>query len=204
MGHAGPCQSCHETVRKRWKYKSLCLESVKKSGKELMGEKSRCPGLTGLTNLGNTCYMNAVLQCLCSVPRLVEYFLSEEYKAAPHKKNGKSVAAFGCLVSRMWLGDFNCVSPEDFLTALGTQSIDEKEFSLLCTYETPSKSSKRCITDAKAGRGSVSETSIITELFEGQLSYDITCLQCKATTNRAESFTVLSLPIPSKSMCSLQ
>ncbi|NXE03744.1 UBP50 hydrolase, partial [Lophotis ruficrista] len=131
----------------------------------------------------------------------------------------KSVTAFGCLISRMWLGDFDYVSPEDFLTALGTQyptfskntQQDAHEF-LMCVLNELHEAlkvraqlgCKRCVTDAKAGRGSVSETSVITELFEGQLSYDITCLQCKATTNRAESFTVLSLPIPSKSMCSLQ
>ncbi|NXE18727.1 UBP50 hydrolase, partial [Ardeotis kori] len=131
----------------------------------------------------------------------------------------KSVTAFGCLMSRMWLGGFDCVSPEDFLTALGMQyptfskniQQDAHEF-LMCVLNELHEAlkvraqlwCKRCVTDAKAGRGSVSETSIITELFEGQLSYGITCLQCNATTNRAESFTVLSLPIPSKSMCSLQ
>ncbi|XP_060116125.1 putative ubiquitin carboxyl-terminal hydrolase 50 [Heteronotia binoei] len=36
-------------------------------------------GLTGLRNVGNTCYMNAVIQCLSSVSPLVEYFLSGKY-----------------------------------------------------------------------------------------------------------------------------
>ncbi|KAM6196135.1 LOW QUALITY PROTEIN: ubiquitin carboxyl-terminal hydrolase 50 [Sarcoramphus papa] len=177
---------------------------------------SQHPGLTGLRNLGNTCYMNAILQCLCSVPPLVEYFLSGKYKAALRKENGESATAFGWLMSDMWLGEFDCVSPEVFHSVLGkryptfskrTQQ-DAQEF-LICVlnelHEALKNSSKRRrITDAKANRGSVSETSIITQLFEGQLSYDITCLECKTTIERPESFTVLSLPIPSKSACSLQ
>ncbi|XP_050759468.1 inactive ubiquitin carboxyl-terminal hydrolase 50 [Gymnogyps californianus] len=204
-------------TKSQWKYDSICLESVKYSCKELMEEmNSQHPGLTGLRNLGNTCYMNAILQCLCSVPPLVEYFLSGKYKAALRKENGESATAFGWLMSNMWLGEFDCVSPEIFHSVLGkryptfskrTQQ-DAQEF-LICMlnelHEALKNSSKRRrITDAKANRGSVSETSIITQLFEGQLSYDITCLECKTTIKRPESFTVLSLPIPSKSACSLQ
>ncbi|XP_023789732.1 inactive ubiquitin carboxyl-terminal hydrolase 50 isoform X3 [Cyanistes caeruleus] len=57
---------------------------------------------------------------------------------------------------------------------------------------------------AEASTRSSSGTSIITELFEGQLSYGIRCLRCKALSHRPESFTILSLPIPSTRVCSLQ
>ncbi|NXW52161.1 UBP50 hydrolase, partial [Nyctiprogne leucopyga] len=132
----------------------------------------------------------------------------------------EAAAAFGCLISDMWLGELDCVSLKGFHSALGkryptfskrTQQ-DAQEF-LMCVLNELHEALKtvrtqlwkrRGVTDAKASRGSVSETSIITQLFEGQLSYDITCLECNITTNRPESFTVLSLPIPSKSACSLQ
>ncbi|NWW49635.1 UBP50 hydrolase, partial [Pedionomus torquatus] len=55
-----------------------------------------------------------------------------------------------------------------------------------------------------ASRGSISETSIITQLFEGQLSYQVMCLECKTVTEKPERFTILSLPVPSKSACSLE
>ncbi|XP_030811155.1 LOW QUALITY PROTEIN: inactive ubiquitin carboxyl-terminal hydrolase 50 [Camarhynchus parvulus] len=191
----------------KWKY----------SPKEQLEDTSSLhPGLTGLQNLENTCYMNAVLQCLCSLTPLVQYFLSGKWNTALHEEIGESATAFGCLVSDMWLGEFDFVSPEAFHSVFGKRypafsrrtQHDAQEF-LICVLDDLHEAFKqpnqeRQSSAAGASTRSSSGTSIITHLFEGQLSYAIRCLTCKALSDKPESFTVLSLPIPSTRVCSLQ
>uniref|UniRef100_A0A2K6GUR7 ubiquitinyl hydrolase 1 n=1 Tax=Propithecus coquereli TaxID=379532 RepID=A0A2K6GUR7_PROCO len=177
-------------------------------------------GVAGLRNLGNTCYMNAILQCLCSISPLVEYFLSGKYVTALQKDCSEVATAFAYLMTDMWLGDSDCVSPEIFRSALGnlypafmkkTQQ-DAQEFLIYVLNELhealkkyhrrrsyEKRSTQRCCRKAI-----VNETSIITRLFEGQLNYSIVCLKCENCTYKNEVFTVLSLPIPSEYECSLQ
>jgi ubiquitin carboxyl-terminal hydrolase 4/11/15 len=82
-------------------------------------------GHVGLTNLGNTCYMNSALQCLRSVEELSMYFLSNKWKQEINVNNpighkGNIARNYAGVLAGIYdVSASSSFSPKSFKTALG-------------------------------------------------------------------------------------
>lgn len=98
---------------KRWHYTSCTANAdaeLKKGVASFQRSSNARDGKVGLSNLGNTCYMNSSLQCLSNCWELTKYFLDERFKHDLNENNplgtsGRLVQAYAKLLNEMWNSD---------------------------------------------------------------------------------------------------
>jgi ubiquitin C-terminal hydrolase len=110
-----------ESDKKRQRV-SANLEGPKKPPKMLLDpttSKVRCSGRTGLRNLGNTCFINSVVQCLYNLPQLCDWLLNSFMESSTPIRYNDSVT--------LWRrGTLDC------LTAISTNvAFDKRDVSLV-------------------------------------------------------------------------
>lgn len=81
------------------------------------------PGLCGLSNMGNTCFMNAALQCLSNTPPLTNYILADKFiddinTSNPIGRHGEIARTYADLIKVMWGGNNTSFLPREFKCAV--------------------------------------------------------------------------------------
>lgn len=79
----------------------------------------RSRGVVGLSNLGNTCYMNAALQCVRAIKELTYYFVEDKYKVEINSSNplgygGDIAKVYASLLKEIYAQGTTSVSPRQF------------------------------------------------------------------------------------------
>ena len=183
-------------------------------------------GLTGLKNLGNTCYMNSIIQCLSNFTLPSQYFLDKTFNRDLNREwsltKGEVAIEYAELIRALWNGQFRSIAPSDLKRVIGRYNEDFRGYDQQDAHELLShliewlhddlneirgkknplpEQKNEGVPDEKAAELAwITEKSVdksfIRETFYGQWRSVLSCPECQWNSIKYEVFFELVLQLP--------
>ena len=161
------------------------------------------PAPKGLRNLGYTCYLNAVLQCVCRDPLLRAAFGQGAEDRLPAPAEGTFTVAFAGTLRELEAAAGDARVPVEphgviqWLAKLGELTLgaqeDVHEFVRTCVRQLQAED---VLSASARGAANPDEnTSVANRAFGGWMQSQVRCPNCWHTSSSHEPFLDLSLPI---------
>ncbi|XP_070502099.1 ubiquitin carboxyl-terminal hydrolase 5 [Chironomus tepperi] len=169
------------------------------------------PGLTGMTNLGNSCYLNSVMQVMFTVPDFIERYVKkadEIFNASPSDPVNDFNVQMAKLGHGLWSGNYSSIGDSSLDT--GANGIKPTMFKNLIGKNHPDFSTKQQ-QDAQEfllhlftviERNSHGQSNP-TDSFKFQIEDRVECLSSNKVKYSYRDEFLLPLPIPLESATNL-
>ena len=142
------------------------------------------PGLCGLKNMGNTCYMNSAIQCLNSIPDIAEWIMKQPTPLS----HTNIIDVYISLVQSMWSGRHACVTPHKL-----KQYVSRSAFIF---SDDGQKDAHELMNSFLNAIEAVDSNSFLVNLFRIHTKSKVTCNECQHVDITDEKLTFLPLPVP--------
>ncbi|KAG0608639.1 hypothetical protein M758_8G121600 [Ceratodon purpureus] len=154
----------------------------------------------GLSNLGNTCFLNSVLQCLTYTPPLATYLESRQHNATCRATGFCTMCALQDHVKQALTSPGGVVSPAYLVKNLRNISKTFRPWRQEDAHEYMRyliDSLDNCCTPSGTTSSSSSsqDTSVIQKIFGGRLRSQVKCTICSTCSNTYDPLLDLSLEI---------
>ncbi|KAJ6524236.1 hypothetical protein DFH09DRAFT_1264332 [Mycena vulgaris] len=157
-----------------------------------------CQGRRGLLNLGQTCFMNVVLQSFVHNPLLRNYFLGDKHNYKLCKvEEDCTCCEMDKLFTEIFSEEPNAYGPITFLLSTWRKSTELSGYAQQDAHEFFISTLNHIHSNSR-GSTNVSCNCIIHSTFAGQLQSDVVCERCGNVTSTVDPMLDISLELKGK------